>query len=75
MNAKPASNGSPPSGEFLVRKCVFLLTSSVGRAMAENLIDNALKAIHVPAANLNTSDIALLSMQLLPALGPFVGED
>lgn len=43
--------------------------------MAENLVDNALKAIHVPAEKLNTSDIALLSMQLLPALSPFVGED
>jgi len=71
----PASPVDKNRGAFLVRKCVFLLTSSVGQAMAENLVDAALKQIRVPHDNLNTSDIQPLSAQLRRGLSPFVGDE
>lgn len=74
-NLKPAPQTNQNAGEFLARKCVFLLTSSVGKAMAEKLVENALRQIGVTPQTLNTSDIALLSIQLLRSLSPFVGED
>ncbi|HEY7544390.1 MAG TPA: hypothetical protein VID27_05890 [Blastocatellia bacterium] len=63
------------SGDFLFNKSVFLLTSSVGRVMAETLVSNALQKIGSTPQSLIQSDISRLATTLEPALCEFVGSD
>jgi hypothetical protein len=60
---------------FLIMKSVFLLTSSVGKDMAETLINQAMDHIGVTPLTLTRKDIVKLSVQIEPALRPFVGID
>ena len=62
-------------GEFLVRKSVFLLASSVGRVTAETLISQAIDRIGCTRADLTPSDIPPLAVSLKPALSTFVGDE
>jgi hypothetical protein len=61
--------------QFLFNKSVFLLTSSVGKAMAENLVVQATARIGTNPASLATDDIARLAATLEPELASFVGND
>jgi hypothetical protein len=61
--------------QFLITKSVFLLTSSVGKDMAETLIHQAMSHIGLTPATLTRGDIVKLSVQIEPALRPFVGID
>jgi hypothetical protein len=77
---EPRSGGSSESaksesGEFLLRKAVFLLTSSVGKAMAETLVRNAVKKIGSTPERLTKQDIKRLAAVLEPSLSEFVGND
>jgi hypothetical protein len=58
---------------FLIVKSVFLLTSSVGKDMAETLVNQAMTHIGVTPLTLTRSDIVKLSVQIEPTLRPFVG--
>ena len=60
-------------GHFLVVKSVFLLTSSVGKEMAETLINQAMDRIGVTASTVTRNDMVRLSAHVEPALQPFVG--
>lgn len=60
---------------FLVVKSVFLLTSSVGKDMAETLINQAMDHIGVTSLTVTRNDIVKLSVNIEPALRPFVGLD
>jgi hypothetical protein len=62
-------------GHFLVVKSVFLLTSSVGKDMAETLIHQAMERIGVTEGTLRRTDFVRLSAHIEPALQPFVGQD
>jgi hypothetical protein len=64
-----------PAGEFLVRKSVFLLTSSIGVTMAEKLVNQAMGQIGVEPAALTQSNIASLADAIEPALQPFIGHE
>jgi hypothetical protein len=63
------------TGEFLLRKAVFLLTSSVGMSMAQTLLNNALKQIGSTPQKLVKDDIKRLSSVLEGPLSEFVGKD
>jgi len=63
------------SGEFLVRKSIFLLASSVGKVTAETLIGQAIDDIGRTRAGLTSSDIPSLAVSLKPALSNFVGDE
>jgi len=63
------------SGEFLVKKSVFLLASSVGTVTAETLISRAIDEIGRTRAGLTASDIPGLALTLKPALSSFVGDE
>lgn len=60
---------------FLVLKSVFLLTSSVGKDMAETLINQAMEHIGVTSLTVTRNDFVKLSVSIEPALRPFVGLD
>jgi hypothetical protein len=62
-------------GDFLFKKSVFLLVSSVGKDAAEALIQRALQQMGTERQALKPGDIAELSVKLEPALKPFVGGD
>ena len=70
-----SSNTAACSGEFLVRKSVFLLASSVGKVTAETLISQAIDKIGRTRADLTPSDIPPLAVSLKPALSNFVGDE
>ena len=61
--------------DFLFQKSVFLLVSSVGKDMAEGLIERTLQEMGTDRKSLKPADIAQLSAKLEPALRPFVGND
>ena len=63
------------TGEFLLRKTIFLLTSSVGNAMAETLVRKAVFLIGVTPATLKQDDVPRLSSALEPTLREFVGNE
>ena len=63
------------SGDFLVKKSIFLLTSSVGGAMAETLITRGLEQIGRNGSTLAQGDIVRLAAAIEPALRAFVGTD
>jgi hypothetical protein len=63
------------SGEFLVRKAKFLLTSSVGMTMAEALLNNALERIGLTAQRLTKEDVRRLAGEMEPSLSEFVGTE
>ena len=63
------------AGQFLFNKSVFLLTSSVGKAMAENLVTQATSRIGSSPSELVTDDIPQLAATLEPDLASFVGND
>lgn len=63
------------SGGFLFKKSVFLLTSSVGKVMAETLVSNAVRHIGSTIETLAQKDISRLAVTLEPALREFVGYD
>lgn len=66
---------SSAKGEFLYAKSVFLLTSSVGKAMAEVLVKQAIAKIGSSSALLATGDIGRLAATLEPELASLVGAD
>jgi hypothetical protein len=72
---QPQNEVQRESGDFLFNKSVFLLTSSVGRVMAETLVGNALQKIGSTPESLVHSDISRLATALEPALCEFVGND
>jgi hypothetical protein len=63
------------SGYFLFRKAVFLLASSIGKSMAENLLRNAAHQIGSSPESLIREDIRPLAGALQPNLSEFVGND
>jgi hypothetical protein len=63
------------SGSFLVQKSVFLLSPSVGKAMAETLINQSLEQLGIKGTDILQSDIPALSTRLEVALRPFVGDE
>ena len=66
---------SRESGEFLMKKAVFLMTSSVGAAMAEALVRDGLKQIGATPEGLAREHIGRLAGVLQPRLSEFVGND
>jgi hypothetical protein len=62
-------------GEFLVRKSIFLLASSVGKVTAETLISQAINDIGRTRTGLTLSDIPSLAVSLKPGLSNFVGDE
>ena len=73
MPTEPAIKAN--TGEFMVRKCVFLLTSSVGQAMAAKIVEEGLQSLGIQAAALTVSEMAQLSAVIERALRSFVGDD
>ena len=63
------------TGDFLLRKAVFLLSSSVGVSMAETLVHNAVTQIGSTPRMLVKDDIRRLAEVLEPNLSEFVGTD
>ena len=78
MNERRDRLGEPQkseSGEFLLKKAVFLLTSSVGMSMAETLIRNAVKQIGLTPEQVIKSDIKPIASVLERNLSEFVGNE
>jgi hypothetical protein len=71
MQSGRASN----SGEFLVRKSVFLLTSAVGKSAAEAMILHAVGEANLSVQTLTPADIPRIAQLVEPALRPFVGDE
>jgi len=69
------NNIKAESGGFLIRKSVFLLTSSVGNAMAETLVGKAVAQIGATPESLTKQDIAKLAGVLEPSLREFLGSE
>jgi hypothetical protein len=65
----------PESGYFLFRKAVFVLTSSIGQSMAENLLRTAAHQIGSSPESLIREDIRPLAGALQPNLSEFVGNN
>ena len=65
--------GQTNSGEFLVRKSVFLLTSAVGKSAAQAMIENAMLQAGLSVATMSPGDMASVAARVEPALRPFVG--
>ena len=65
--------GQTNSGEFLVRKSVFLLTSAVGKSAAQAMIENAMLQAGLSVATMSPGDMASVAASVEPALRPFVG--
>jgi hypothetical protein len=65
----------PETGDFLLRKTVFLLTSSVGSSMAETLVKKAVAQIGCTPQRLVKDDIKRLASAIEPSLSEFVGID
>jgi hypothetical protein len=63
------------TGEFLLKKSIFLLTSSVGRSTAETLVDKAVHLIGCTPQTLVKDDIRRLASAIEPSLSEFVGTD
>ena len=63
------------TSEFLVRKAKFLLTSSVGMAMAETLLQNSLEQIGLTSHTFTKEDVKRLAAVMEPSLSEFVGTD
>jgi hypothetical protein len=55
------------SGEFLVRKSVFLLTSAVGKSAAEAMIQNAVLQAGLNTATMLPGDMATVAAKVEPA--------
>ena len=71
-----SKDGIPSSsGDFLFRKSIFLLTSSVGQAMAETMVKKAVFLIGATPATLKQEDVPRLSTTLESALREFVGNE
>ena len=70
-----SGNAAASNGEFLVRKSVFLLASSVGKVTAETLISQAIDRIGCTRTGLTASDIPPLAVSLKPTLSNFVGDE
>jgi hypothetical protein len=70
-----SSNVATSNGHFLVRKSIFLLASSVGKAVAETIINQAIEQIGRSPSLLTEADIPGLSVKVKPALAKFVGEE
>lgn len=64
-----------PSENFLLKKSVFLLASSVGRATAEKLIEQAIIQLSIDASRLAVGDIPRLAGAIEPSLRTLVGND
>jgi hypothetical protein len=74
-NIQTKELGRPETGDFLLRKAVFLLTSSVGSAMAETLVKKAVTQIGCTPQRLVKDDIKRLAGAIEPSLSEFVGID
>jgi hypothetical protein len=74
-NIQTKEIGRPETGDFLLRKAVFLLTSSVGSAMAETLVNKAVIRIGCTPQRLVKDDIKRLAGAIEPSLSEFVGID
>ena len=70
-----SGNTTACAGEFLIRKSVFLLASSVGSVTAETLISQAIEKIGRTRSGLTPSDIPQLAVSLKPALSSVVGNE
>ena len=68
-------NVAQASGPFLIQKSTFLLSPSVGRAMAETLINQALQQLRLGVDDVAQGDIPALALKLEPALRQFVGDE
>jgi hypothetical protein len=72
---QPEAQAKVETGDFLLRKAVFLLTSSVGKTMAETLIDKAVKQIRSSPQTITKNEIKPLAHALEPSLAEFVGNE
>ncbi|MGH9823955.1 MAG: hypothetical protein ACREDR_11970, partial [Blastocatellia bacterium] len=72
---RPQSPAKAETGDFLLRKAVLLLSSSVGVSMAETLVKNAVQQIGSTPQMLVKDDIKRLASALEPNLSEFVGND
>jgi hypothetical protein len=68
-------SSKPESGLFLLRKAVFLLTSSIGMSMAETLVNNAVERIGSSPEKLVKDDVKRLAGALEPPLSELVGTE
>lgn len=67
--------GGKNTGEFLVKKSIFLLSPSLGPAVAEKLVTRGLEFLRVEATSLAASDIPRLATVLEPSLRDFLGNE
>ena len=73
MPTQPAIKAN--TGEFMARKCVFLLASSVGNDMAAKIVQEGLASLGLQAADLTVNNMPHLSGVIERALRSFVGDD
>lgn len=74
-STRPLAPVKTETGDFLLKKAVFLLSSSVGVSMAETLVRNAVAKIGSTPQMLVKDDIKRLAGVLEPNLSEFVGND
>jgi hypothetical protein len=67
-------NEEPPEN-FLLKKSVFLLASSVGKATAEKLLDQGIIQLRIDASRLAAGDIPRLALAIEPSLRALVGNE
>jgi hypothetical protein len=72
---QPQGVTKEPSENFLLKKSVFLLASSVGKATAEKLIEQAIIQLRIDASRLAVGDIPRLAGAIEPSLRALVGND
>jgi hypothetical protein len=73
MPPKPAD--AKDTGQFLVRKSIFLLSPSLGPAVAEKLVMRGLEFLRVAPDSLVSADIPRLATVLEPSLRDFLGNE
>ena len=72
---QPLEANKEPSENFLLKKSVFLLASSVGKATAEKLIEQAVTQLRIDGSRLAVGDIPRLAGAIEPSLRALVGND
>jgi len=70
-----SSEAVPKNSQFLIQKSIFLLASSVGKAVAETIIHQGIQQMGASPTTLTEADIPGLSIKVKPALEKFVGEE
>ena len=72
---QPQGTLKEPSDNFILKKSVFLLSSSVGKATAEKLLEQAMRQLRIDAPRLAAADIPRVAGAIEPSLRALVGNE